>query len=103
MSVKQGVLLCETCSKQIQDFHYDFESIIFSDLLGQRCSDCDRVTCWTHRWSDGVPGERCSCGGRVVVLMEGPALSSMVDAAKRDGKYGGNIRPPDATRRVKQG
>ena len=40
-------------------------------------------------------GDRCSCGGWVTTLEKGPAESSFVAAAIRNGKYGVHMRPPD--------
>jgi|SRR5450759_4781812 hypothetical protein len=97
-------LVCETCSKQLTDYHYDFESVIISEWLGWQCSQCGRVTCWEHRPStiQGHPNDTCSCGEPVALLYEGPPYSSMVSAAMRDGKYGPHVRPPHGDRPVRQ-
>jgi hypothetical protein len=98
-------LACVACSKVLQDWHYGFESIILSRGLGWQCSSCGQAFCWEHAPATfRNRGDKCSCGGWVMTLDEGPALSSMVEAAARDGKYGRHFRPPGSSnRRVRQG
>jgi len=98
-------LQCVSCSRVIGDFHYGFESMAIARFLGYQCASCGRVWCAEHAQSDiPKPKNKCpQCGGQIVSLEEGPAYSSMVEGAKRDGKYTVHFRPPDANRRVENG
>ena len=97
-------LQCVTCSEVLEDWHYGFESCVFSPLLGWRCSNCGQVFCEEHAPSTfRNEGDKCSCGGWVTTVKKGPALSSMVDAADRNGKYGGHLHAPGSKRNVRQG
>jgi tetratricopeptide (TPR) repeat protein len=96
-------LQCESCSKVINDFHYEFESIDLCKILGCQCSGCGRVLCLEHMENDLSKAQECPhCGRRAYLLMEGPAYSSLVEEAKIEGKYGIHIRPPDANRHIEQ-
>lgn len=96
-------LQCVTCSKVLEDWHYGFESVILGRGLGWQCSNCGQAFCMEHAPSTfESSGDKCSCGGWVSPLDEGPALSSMVDAANRDGKYGRHFHPPGSKRNVRQ-
>jgi len=96
-------LQCVTCSKVLEDWHYRFESCVLSRTLGWQCSNCGQVFCEEHApstWQN--QGDKCSCGGWVTIVEKGPALSSMVDAANRNGKYGRHLHAPGSKRNVRQ-
>lgn len=96
-------LRCVTCSKVLEDWHYGFESVVLSRTLGWQCSNCGQVFCEEHAPSTFQnQGDKCSCGGWVAIVERGPALSSMVDAANRDGKYGRHLHAPGSKRNVRQ-
>jgi hypothetical protein len=96
-------LQCVTCSKPLQDWHYDFENITMRRSLGWRCSNCGCGQAYCAEHSPNTfrkPGDLCTCGGWVANIQEGPASSSMVESASRDGKYGAHLRPPGSARPV---
>jgi ankyrin repeat protein len=86
---------CASCSRQVVGWHYEFESVELARRLGEQCPDCGVVLCREHS------SDRCeSCGGETVALLQGAASSSMVDAAKRRGKYGRFIVAPSESSRI---
>ena len=90
---------CATCSKEINDWHYEFESIGMTPSVGMQCSGCGRILCKEHTV------ERCEgCGGEsemlFVYLEKGPAYSSMVEDARRREKYNRFILAPTDSNRV---
>ena len=94
-------LHCVTCSTVFQDWRYGFESIVYGDQLGWQCSNCGQAFCMEHAPSTfRNPGDTCSCGGWVTTLEEGPADASLLDGARRDGKYGRHLHPPGLQRPV---
>jgi len=96
-------LACAICSRAIANYHYNFESIMIARVLGWQCPGCGRVFCKEHV-AESDAGALCpECGGKLLSLEEGPAYSSMVEAAQRNGRYTGFIHPPNAKRPVKLG
>jgi Zn finger protein HypA/HybF involved in hydrogenase expression len=99
----QSGLSCSVCARPIQNYHYDFESILMSQPVGGQCERCGTVMCDTHysSWADREGKKWCpKCGGKAIWVSEGPAYSSMVDQEKRSGSYNAHIRPPDGHRAV---
>ncbi len=90
-----NTLRCRACSTEINDWHYDFESIVIAPRLGSQCSGCGRVLCKEHS-----VGQCNDCGSETVMLMEGPANSSMVTNAKHLSKYNRFIRDPNESNRA---
>ena len=96
-------LTCAVCARDIPDYHYSFESIMTTQVLGWQCPDCGRVFCHDHA-VEQEGGTLCpECGAKLYGLEEGPAYASMVEASQRNGRYNAFIHAPDAQRVVKKG
>jgi hypothetical protein len=106
--LEEAALKCRVCSKAVNDYRYSFEDLRYGKTLGCQCSVCGDVLCVEHsvelqkaRISD-IRCSQCGATGQeaIVFLLEGPASSSMVVSATREGRYNNHIRPPGSGRRV---
>ena len=87
---------CSRCGKDLgAQWHYGFESILIALDIGLQCPDCGTMFCPNDNKDGNEKINDCpKCGGRLVKLMEGPALSSMVDQARDQSRYRGAIKEP---------
>ena len=80
---------CANCSVELAGWHYDFESITMDTRIGSQCPGCGKYLCKPHS------EDTCSnCAADTLMLLQGPAQSSMVADANRRGKYNKHIVPP---------
>lgn len=93
---------CNRCGKDLGiEWHYSFESILIARDIGLQCSDCGSVLC-SQDSKEGDKGiSHCpKCSTRLVQMMEGPALASMVEQARRELRYRGAIKEPSILGRL---
>lgn len=95
--------ICIVCKREIgSNWHYDFESIVFSSTVAAQCPSCGTTTCSTDLVfaADGNYPPCPRCNVRLVTLSEGPSYSSMVEQARRERRYRGALKEPAALQRV---
>ena len=83
-----------------KNWAYPFEKLTMGDIVGAQCPACGSYYCRKDIPSGDRYSKTCpSCGGALLTLEDGQASSSMVDDARRRGKYRGHTKEPSFLRR----
>lgn len=88
---------CGICKKNIDNWHYSFESIDFTPTLGYQCPLCGFIFCKDHPPPENLSCPHCRQTSKyVVTLYEGRWDPHMVASKLKSGVYSGHLKPPNS-------